>query len=197
MAAGPSAPYTDPLTATPTLAQVGGRTWIVDASTVESNGSMTGRVFVWTTNRALGQADWPSFKGGPARSGVLRDRIPPPGCPPVCPPPVSRGNALRAPATLTPGQYLRSTNGRYLAVMQTDGNFVVYGAGRPLWASRTQSGGASLAIQRDGNLVMYDMYGAPRWASRTAGAGLGFLVMQDDGNLVLYAAHGAAWATHT
>jgi len=197
LAAGESAPYTDPLTATPTVAQVGGRTWIVEASTAETSGSMTARVFVWTTNRALGKADWPSFKGGPARLGVLGDRRPVPGCPPSCAPPVSRGNGLRSPAALSPGQYLRSSRGRYVAVMQTDGNLVVYDGGRALWASRTQSAGASLAIQQDGNLVVYDIYGSPRWASRTPGAGQGFLVMQDDGNLVLYAARGAAWATGT
>jgi len=158
---------------------------------------MTARVFVWTTNRALGKADWPSFKGGPARLGVLGDRRPVPGCPPSCAPPVSRGNGLRSPAALSTGQYLRSSRGHYVAVMQTDGNLVVYDGGRALWASRTQSAGASLAIQQDGNLVVYDIYGSPRWASRTPGAGQGFLVMQDDGNLVLYAAHGAAWATGT
>jgi hypothetical protein len=55
------------------------------------------------------------------------------------------------------------------AVMQTDGNFVIYGTlylldnGRwsplaynhPLWSTGTSCPGASLAIQNDGNMVIY------------------------------------------
>jgi SpoIID/LytB domain protein len=107
-----------------------------------------------------------------------------------------QGSTLRAPGHLAAGQALRSANGRYQAVLQSDGNFVVYGPGHALWGTRTQAAGASLALQSDGNLVLYDAAGRPRWASGTAGSGSpNALIMQDDGNLVLYAPRGAVWAS--
>ena len=57
------------------------------------------------------------------------------------------------------------------AAMQGDGNFVVYGAGRPLFSTSTAGHpGAFLAVQGDGNLTVYDQGGkAALWASNTAG----------------------------
>jgi len=55
-----------------------------------------------------------------------------------------------------------------------------------------------VVLQDDGNLVVYDTAGHPRWSSGTAGTGAhNRLVVQNDGNLVLYSAHGAVWNTHT
>jgi phosphate transport system substrate-binding protein len=126
---------------------------------------------------------------------------------------------------LTAGQYLSSCNddyllsdnGQYFAIMQRDGNFVLYHAtstqppnpdlSRPYWASNTnqaQPSGQYFAImQGDGNFVLYHgcdpTYGY--WASNT-NQGQYFAIMQDDGNFVLY--HGtpsnlgaAYWATNT
>jgi hypothetical protein len=42
-----------------------------------------------------------------------------------------------AQATLQPGQSLTSRDGRHVAVMQTDGNFVVYSSGNATWALQT------------------------------------------------------------
>ncbi|MGY1640173.1 FG-GAP repeat domain-containing protein [Geodermatophilus sp. SYSU D00703] len=67
--AGETAAGSDPMTATPTVADVDGTAWIVEATTADAGG-LTGRVFAWTTGRALGAADWPTFKGGMARSGA-------------------------------------------------------------------------------------------------------------------------------
>jgi hypothetical protein len=54
------------------------------------------------------------------------------------------------------------------AVMQTDGNFVLYDThGHSLWSSGTSGhAGADLAVQEDGNLVVYKG-SAPLWASHT------------------------------
>ena len=54
-----------------------------------------------------------------------------------------------------------------LAVLQRDGNFVIYHDGRPVWASNTEGAGPSVlvVIQTDGNLVLYDDEGVARWAS--------------------------------
>ena len=53
------------------------------------------------------------------------------------------------------------------ALMQTDGNFVVYGPNGALWQSGTAGrAGAGLLMQDDGNLVIY--YGqSPVWATNT------------------------------
>ena len=53
------------------------------------------------------------------------------------------------------------------AVMQYDGNFVIYGYYDPLWASHTDGRpGAYLALQNDGNAVIYQP-NVPVWASDT------------------------------
>ncbi len=51
-------------------------------------------------------------------------------------------------------------------------------------------------MQSDGNLVYYDQYDFPRWASGTVGYPGAYAVFQDDGNLVVYAPWGQAlWAS--
>ena len=139
------------------------------------------------------QATWASLAGFVSGGAASLAGTPAPN--PVA---VPRGNVVRAPAGLTPGQYLRSVNARFAAVMQGDGNFVLYDNGRPRWATNTTYLGTVMAVQGDGNLVVYGPGGA-LWASGTAGSGAGdFLAMQDDGNLVLYSAAGrAVWATNT
>ena len=57
-----------------------------------------------------------------------------------------------------------------------------------------------MVTQTDGNYVMYDSSGKPRWATGTTGRGTGpyKTVMQSDGNLVLYDSNGAAlWSSKT
>ena len=61
------------------------------------------------------------------------------------------------------------------AVLQADGNFVVYGApGQALWASGTSvdcgSGQCRGSFQNDGNLVLYQNE-VPYWSTNTAGTG--------------------------
>lgn len=99
---------------------------------------------------------------------------------------------------LRQGEALVSRNGRFQAIMQQDGNFVVYEAGRPLWASNTNGSGASTVVmQDDGNLVVYAPGGNPKWASDTCGRPASHLIMQDDGNLVLYNDGQPLWASGT
>lgn len=98
---------------------------------------------------------------------------------------------------LTKGQYIRSNNGQYTFILQDDGNLVLYGRGRALWASNTNGKAVSNCImQGDGNLVVYG-YPKPIWASNTNGWGGAYLVMQDDGNAVIYIGRRAIWATGT
>jgi hypothetical protein len=105
----------------------------------------------------------------------------------------NRGNYLVAGQSLAAGDYLSSPNGQYCAVLQDDGNFVLYWGCLPdkligaMWACDTVGVGVqSLSLQKDGNLVLY-RDGKPVWASNTAGkSGNLFARMQDDGNFVLY-----------
>jgi hypothetical protein len=57
------------------------------------------------------------------------------------------------------------------AIMQADGNFVLYtSSGTPVWASNTAGNtGAYLNVQNDGNVVVYSASGAPLWSTGTAG----------------------------
>ena len=85
-------------------------------------------------------------------------------------------SCLRLTDTLNPGQTLNlfkesliSRDARYAAVMQEDGNFVVYNASTYLWHTHTNGySGAYLIMQTDGNLVVYASGGSPYlWASWT------------------------------
>ena len=61
--------------ATPTVAEVGGSTWIVQLNVGDQNGNLQTDggdemvVSVWTTGTSLGAAPWPTFKGNLARTG--------------------------------------------------------------------------------------------------------------------------------
>jgi len=101
------------------------------------------------------------------------------------------------------------------AVMQSDGNFVIYtAAGKAVWAAGTYGTGESnhLYLTGDGNIVIGTVSGSNVWQSGTgsgestlftgevlhagesitSGNGAYSLTMQTDGNLVLYASSGKA-----
>ena len=52
------------------------------------------------------------------------------------------------------------------------------------------------SVRKDGNFVLYTA-DDPVWASQTKGAKDVRLILQDDRNLVLYAGHEAAWSSKT
>ena len=102
--------------------------------------------------------------------------------------------------TMNEGNNLASPSGRYGAVLQFDGNFVVYDGSRALWANGLNNtfGPNHIVLQSDGNLVAYLWNNHALWATWTVGKGGKTLTMQDDGNLVLYADNNkAVWATYT
>ncbi len=115
------------------------------------------------------------------------------------------------PDILGTGERLDSSQNKYYAVMQNDGNFVVYsrasinnqGRDNSIWASNTDRQGNApyrVIMQNDGNLVLYDSTNTALWNSRTNQKGTWpyKLIMQDDGNLVVYDKTGAAiWASGT
>ena len=60
-----------------------------------------------------------------------------------------------------------------------------------LWASNTAGTAPGQALlQTDGNFVVYDASGVGRWSSGTAGNPNAYLAVQDDGNLVIYRSDG-------
>jgi peptidoglycan/xylan/chitin deacetylase (PgdA/CDA1 family) len=113
----------------------------------------------------------------------------------------SSADSLSGGQILTGGQFIYSLDGSYSAVMQHDGNFVVYGAGQQaIWQSGTggNGDGGLAAMQHDGNFVVYSAAHAPLFSTSTAPSIDNRLVMQNDGNLVLYAARGhAVWSSLT
>mmetsp|Transcript_55447 Transcript_55447/g.92168 ORF Transcript_55447/g.92168 Transcript_55447/m.92168 type:complete len:310 (-) Transcript_55447:239-1168(-) len=95
--------------------------------------------------------------------------------------------------------YLLSDDERSIAVLQDDGNFVVYGWSA-LWSAGTADGNYNrfLILQGDGNIVLYNNDGGVAWAAGVSSASPAYLVMQDDGNLVAYDTNGGAyWYTNT
>lgn len=95
---------------------------------------------------------------------------------------------------------LDSGDGRFVLVMQSDGNLVMYRqGGSARWATGTDGKPfGRLDMQTDGNLVLYDPAGKPLWATGTNGHAGARLVMQDDGNLLIYSTSGTAlWASGT
>lgn len=124
------------------------------------------------------QFDWPESYG-PIAITTIYDQLP--------------TVTLTAGQELIADQYVPSNNGEYMLVMQEDGNLVFYNAsnGTPLWASNTAGNpGSYLAVQNDGNSVVYNANGTPLWASNTAGNPGTNLTVQDDGNVVVYNASG-------
>jgi glucose/arabinose dehydrogenase len=115
----------------------------------------------------------------------------------VLAPSVSSAASAPVPQTLRSGQSVASDSGRFLLVMQGDGNLVVYDRGvGPIWATYSRTPGSYLAVQSDGNVVVYDLSGRAVWATMTYSPTPTQLVMQDDGNLVLYAGTRPLWDSH-
>lgn len=99
--------------------------------------------------------------------------------------------------TLQPGQNLLVgdillSSGKALALELLPSTLVLYdertaGVPKVLWSIGSLGVLSKLAMQGDGNLVLYDTKGNLSWASNTWGAnGPVVLRAQDDGNLVLY-----------
>ena len=102
------------------------------------------------------------------------------------------GYRLFAGQTLPSGACLQSLNKRFMLVMQTAGNLVLYdlsySPAHAIFASGgTGVAGSYLAMQTDGNLVIYPPSGPATWSTGTpTGSGNYMLQVQDPGNLVIY-----------
>lgn len=95
---------------------------------------------------------------------------------------------------LRQGEAITSPNKQYAAVVQSDGNFVVYTAdGKARWNASSNASGGPFTVQfaGDGQLVVMNAAGSAIWSNKKSGSNVA-LVMQDDGNLVVYQDPGAS-----
>ncbi len=117
-------------------------------------------------------------------------------------------DTLQNGAVLYQEGYLRSTNDAYFAIMQRDGNFVIYTSRdfspvNAQWSSNSTEKGQEpfrLIMEDSGDLVIRDAYNKQLWSTYTAGKGRKphHLIMQIDRNLVLYDGHHKPiWASNT
>ena len=85
-----------------------------------------------------------------------------------------------------PGGYLMSQDGRFSLALQSDGNLVVYGPSGPVWSSQTGGHAVThLLMQSDCNLVLYN--GATDyWASNTVGGSYCRTVIENTGQANIY-----------
>ena len=96
---------------------------------------------------------------------------------------------------LAAGQSLTSPNGQFRLTMQGDGNLVEYGGASVVWASGTNPSGARAVVQDDGNFVVYDSSDSALWASDTSGNPGAYLSLRDTGELSVVSATGSRlWA---
>lgn len=100
--------------------------------------------------------------------------------------------------TLLPGQSiivkgrLTSPNGNYFLAIQGDGNLVIYNGNSPIWQSDTRGSKVVFSLDPDGWLRLKDDRGKTVWKSNT-GTGTS-LVMQDDGRLVMFRGASPIWS---
>ena len=110
------------------------------------------------------------------------------------------GSVLQGGQQLTNGQCLISTNGQYQLVLSpNDAIDLLNATGALLWtATNAPAQGGVLAMQSDGNLVLYSTTNQALWSSNTTGLGGTTAILQDDGNFVIYTPAGApVWSTNT
>jgi uncharacterized membrane protein YgcG len=102
-------------------------------------------------------------------------------------PPYGGGFADPVPIrSISVGQTYYDPSGYFSLTLQSDRNLVLSRyPGVVLWA--TGGRGERAVVQTDGNFVLYDSFNNANWASNTDGYGPGVeLLLQTDGNLVLY-----------
>ncbi len=108
-------------------------------------------------------------------------------------------NTLTGEMALYLNDRITSADGRFHLAYQGDGNLVLYQGATPIWASGTDYGNYGRAVmQSDGNFVIYDQWGSAIWHTNTGGNPGAYLIVQNDGNVVIYSSQGwPLWATNT
>lgn len=105
---------------------------------------------------------------------------------------------LTAGQFLSPGESLQPSGVQCFLKYQPDGNLVAYNNGTPYFVAGTGGTSANMALmQPDGNFVIYDVQVVPQWSSGTGGNPGAFLRVQGDCNILIYSSDGssALWST--
>jgi len=91
------------------------------------------------------------------------------------------------------GDTLLSRDLQNVLALQSDGNLVLYSTFGAKWSTSTVGTKPSkLKMQSDGNLVLYDETGKALWHTRTYSNPGATFKLQTDGNMVVYASGGTA-----
>jgi hypothetical protein len=111
-------------------------------------------------------------------------------------------NRLNPGQSLTVNQQLTAPTNPPRLILQDDGNLVLYVWNYPLWSSNTYGQPAAQAVmQGDGNFVIYDYQGRALWSSNTWGRRGAYLELEDNANLMLLQPVGSSnlpiWSTNT
>jgi hypothetical protein len=110
-------------------------------------------------------------------------------------------NVLEQDDYLSPGESIKSPNGKYILIYQTDGNVCLYNtSGGGIWCSMAVHSPGKLILQGDGNLVAYGSNGIPVWSTKTQGQGHApySLKLQDNRNVELTDSIGTVlWSSQT
>lgn len=109
---------------------------------------------------------------------------------------ICKGNSLYYGQMLNQNEYLLSENRRFVAVMQSDNNFVVYNSHKPIWSSETYGAQGKGYIELNGNGIVSLNGTNMSWNTKRGGSSR--ITMQNDGNLVAYTKEdNPIWATDT
>ncbi|KAL2079055.1 hypothetical protein ACEWY4_024799 [Coilia grayii] len=105
-------------------------------------------------------------------------------------------NMLKVNDEIRRGDYISSPNGRYKAIFQHDGNFVIYEVKR-IWSTETW-GNQHRIVMSNGNLYMYENGNYPsHWTTRSGVRGTteSFACLLDDGNLAIQDREQVMWSS--
>ncbi|KAH7242943.1 hypothetical protein B0J15DRAFT_552980 [Fusarium solani] len=109
---------------------------------------------------------------------------------------------LKAGSSLGVDGLIKSPNGDYAFVLQSDGNCCAYApGGRPIWCSNTWGypKPVTCILETDGNLRLLEKDGSEKWSSGSGGQGTADseLIIQDDGNVVISTDGKVFWSTNS
>ena len=103
----------------------------------------------------------------------------------ILPPPPLSSVFLGVSKTLEQGQKIISGRFQLIMQKDGDLALYHMGSKNPIWSSHTASKGARAIMQSDGNFVIYDAHNKAVWASHTGHRG-SVLKLESNGNLVIY-----------
>jgi hypothetical protein len=119
--------------------------------------------------------------------------------------PAAAGDKLIGGQKLQFGESIKSANGKYKLIFQSDGNFVIYdSANKSVWAANTSGPGVSsnfVEMHTDGRLILRSVAGtswdkAPKWLTATDTDAGAYAQLTDDGRLVVFTKDGVErWAS--